>query len=291
MIKKIAFIGITGNLAPFAYNELLKQGTHIKALVRNIEKVKKDNSFPSEIEIIKGDLGDKNSLKTLLSNVDAVYLNLSTSNPKAAFQPEVDGIKNVIAVAKEQNIQRIFHVSAITAAHPEFARGAELFINDIRKTGYQLLKKSGIPTTFFHCSWIMDTIEFSMRKGDTLNGFKSIRYPMYWLAGKDLGKMIANAVKQSNHQETKDYIMQGKTPMTFEEAINRYASTHIPSLKVQLAPTWLLKTIGLFNKDAKLAAQIASFFSNYKEEFRAEQTWKELGEPAFTIENFQATSD
>ncbi|BDS13759.1 SDR family oxidoreductase [Aureispira anguillae] len=286
MIQKIAFIGVTGNLAPFVYKELIKQGIIIKALVRNLDKVKKIPNFPKEIQIIQGDLSNLDDLRELFSDTDAVYLNLSTSNSEALFQPEIDGIKNVIKVAKEKDINRIFHVSAVTAAYPEFAQGAELFINDIRKVGYHLLKESNIPCTFFHCSWIMDTIEFSMRKGNTLQGFKSIRYPIFWLAGKDLGKMIMNAVKQSDHSLTKDYIMQGKEAITFKEALKRYSSTYSPNLKVQLAPIWLLKTIGLFNKEARLAAQMASFFSNYKEEFKAKQTWKELGEPIHNIENF-----
>ena len=283
MIKKIAFIGATGNLAPFTYNELIKEGIQIKALVRNLDKAK---HFPSEIELLKGDLNNLNSLRELINDVDAIYLNLSTHDSKASFQPEIHGVKNVITVAREKNIKRIFHVSAVTAAFPEFANGAEIFINQIRKTGYNLLKNSGIPITFFHCSWIMDTIEFAMRKGDTLQAFKPIHHPMYWLAGKDLGRMIANAVTQSDHNLTKDYIMQGKEAITFEDALTRYAAIHSPKLKVQMAPIWLLKIIGIFNKDARLAGKMGSFFSNFKEEFKADETWKELGKPVYTIENF-----
>ncbi|WP_196893531.1 SDR family oxidoreductase [Aureivirga marina] len=287
MIQKIAFIGVTGNLAPFTYNELLAKGIKIKALVRNFDKINKIQNFPTEIEIIKGDLNDIDSLRKVFKNVDAIYLNLSTQNEKANFQPEIDGIKNVISVAKENNISRIFHVSAISVPFPEFAQGKDIFINKIRKKGYQLLKNSGIPVTFFHCSWIMDVMEFTMRKNDTLQAFKPIQFPMYWLAGKDLGRMISTAILNSNHDLTKDYIMQGKEAITFENALNRYANTFNPKLKVQLAPISLLKFIGIFNKEARLAGKIGTFFSNYKEEFKAEQTWKELGEPKFTIENFR----
>lgn len=129
-------------------------------------------------------------------------------------------------------------------------------------------------------------MEFAMRKGNSLQAFKPINYPMFWLAGKDLGEMIKNAVIQSNHNLTKDYIMQGKEAITFEDALTRYANTHNPKLKVEFAPIWLLKLIGIFNKDAKLAAQMGSFFKNFKEEFRAKQTWKELGEPIHSIEDF-----
>lgn len=286
MIKKIAFIGVTGNLAPFTYKELINKGIEVKALVRNIQKIEQQPDFPTTIEIIKGDLNDIEAIRNLVQETDAIFLNLSTSNEKASFQPEVDGIKNVIQVAKEFNIQRIFHMSAVTAAYPQFAQGADIFINTFRKKGYNLLKNSGIPITFFHCSWIMDAMEFSMRKEDILQAFKPIKHPMYWLAGKDLGRMTANAVVHSNHSLTKDYIMQGKEAVTFEDALHRYAATYSPKLKVQIAPIWLLKTIGLFNPEARLAGQIGSFFSNFKEEFKAEQTWKELGEPKYSIETF-----
>ena len=286
MIQKIAFIGVTGNLAPYTYNEFLKKGIQIKALVRNPNRLKQLPNFPSQIDIIKGDLNDLESLRELMTDVDAIYLNLSTQHSNAVFQPEIEGIKNIIEIAKEKNIKRIFHLSAITVMFPEFAQGRDVFINKIRKTGYKLLKESGIPCTFFHLSWIMETIEFTMRDKNTIKAFKPIYYPIYWLSGKDLGKMISNAVNLSTHNETKDYIMQGKEAITFEEALTRYANTFQPKLKLKLAPIWMLKFIGIFNKEARKAAQIGYFFSNYKEEFRAEQTWLELGKPQYTIDNF-----
>ena len=121
MIKKIAFIGVTGNLAPFTYKELIKKGIHIKALVRDVNKLKQLPNFPSEIEILEGDLRNLDVLRKLVTDVDAIFLNLSTLDSKATFQPEIDGVKNVIKVAKEKNINRIFHMSAVTAAFPEFA--------------------------------------------------------------------------------------------------------------------------------------------------------------------------
>lgn len=286
MIKKIAFIGITGNLASFAYQEILGKGIGIKALVRNREKLNSIANFPSEIQIVDGDLSDLTALRQLFSDVDAVYLNLSSVSKDATFQPEIIGIENVIQIAKETGIQRIFHVSAMTTPFPEFAQGATNFVNESRKKGYQLLQESNIPCTYFHCSWIMDTIEFAMRKGQALNGFKPTHYPFYWLAGKDLGRMIANAVATSDHSLNKDYMMQGQEPLTFEQALTRHANSYEPSLKVQMAPSWLLKAIGIFNKDARFAGEMADFFKNYKEEFKAEQTWAELGKPEYTIDDF-----
>ena len=286
MIKKIAFIGITGNLAPFTYRELIDKGIHVKALVRNKEKLNTIESFPKQIQVMEGNLSDINALRELFSDVDAVYLNLSTTSKNADFQPEIQGITNVIKVAKETNIQRIFHVSAMTAAFPEFTGGATNFINEARKKGYQLLNNSGIPCTFFHCSWIMDTIEFAMRRGNAVNGFKPTHYPFYWLAGKDLGRMIATAVINSDHQQTKDYMMQGTEPLTFKQALTRYAQSKTPQLKVQITPSWLLKLIGVFNQEARFVAEMADFFRNYKEQFKAEKTWDELGKPQYNIDNF-----
>lgn len=289
MIKNIAFIGATGNLAPFAYNELLKKGINIRALVRNPEKVRNNASFPQEIEVVKADLNNVASLLKGFKGMDAIYLNLSTTSADAEFQPEVDGVKNVLIAAKQTGIKRIFHVSAITVVYPEFAQGKDVFANKIRKQGYKLLNESGIPATFFHLSWIMDLMEYGMHKGNKLQGFASPKRPFYWLAGKDLGKMIANAVEaNAAHNENKDYIMQGKEPILFKDAMNRYAKTFSPNLKVELAPTWMLRAIGWFNKEVKTVAQVADFFSTYQEEFRAEQTWAELGEPTRTIENFRA---
>lgn len=285
MIKKIAFIGATGNLSPNVYREMLGKGLSVKALVRNSDKELQRVSFPKEMEIVKADLSNVDSLLKAFEGEDAVYMNLSTKYPNAPFQPELDGVRNVIEAAKKTNVKRIFQISAIPAIHPETTKGKKIYVNEIRIKGHQLIRESGIPHTFFHCSWFMESLDVLMRKGNKVQGFKPVNYPMYWIAGKDYARMVVNAILKSPNIET-DYVMQGNEALTMKEAIHRYAKSFTPPLKIQIAPVWLLKMMGWFNRELKLFAEFAAYFEHYEEQFFAESTWKALGEPQFSIETF-----
>jgi uncharacterized protein YbjT (DUF2867 family) len=67
---KVAVIGATGRLAPMVIKEMLENGFTVKALVRDKEKAKK--LLPTEVEIIKADLEDVQSLISGLKNIDHV---------------------------------------------------------------------------------------------------------------------------------------------------------------------------------------------------------------------------
>jgi nucleoside-diphosphate-sugar epimerase len=100
---KVAVIGATGRLAPMVIKEMLENGFTVKALVRNKEKAKK--LLPTEVEIIKADLEDVQSLISGLKNIDHVYLNLSTEHPDSKFQPEFDGVRNIIMACEQNSIK------------------------------------------------------------------------------------------------------------------------------------------------------------------------------------------
>ena len=105
-MKKIAVIGATGRLAPMVIKEMIENGIAVKALVRNKEKAKK--LLPAEVDVISADLSDVESLISGLTDVDYVYLNLSTEHPNSKFQPELDGVRNIIKACKQNEIKRIW---------------------------------------------------------------------------------------------------------------------------------------------------------------------------------------
>ena len=95
-IKKVAFIGATGMLGKPVAEKLADSGFDVSALVRDENKARK--MLPEKIKIVKGDLQNLDSLRDVINDADAVYLNASvTPNEKSAnFHPESDGIENVI---------------------------------------------------------------------------------------------------------------------------------------------------------------------------------------------------
>lgn len=281
---KIAFIGATGRLAPVVINEMIANGIFVRALVRNRKKAMK--LLPTSVEIGQANLEDADALKKGLNGMDYVYLNLSTESPDNTFQPELDGVKNIIQACKQNSIKRIFKISGLGAFRKDFSQGKTIFANEIRSKGQELIKGSGVPCTFFHPSWFMESLEMMFQKGNKLNGFKPFRYPLHWIAGKDYAKMVVQAIKL-NTAENKDYVMQGPEAISMHDALVRYSRTFSPPLKISETPIGLIKLIGLVVPKFKIIGMMGEYFKDFKEEFIADQTWSELGKPTLTIETFR----
>ncbi|MDX1907854.1 MAG: NAD(P)H-binding protein [Bacteroidia bacterium] len=282
MAKKIAVIGATGRLAPVVIRELAKTHT-VTAIVRNPEKAK--GLLPPNVSVKIADLQDINSLKAAIQGVDMLYLNLSAEAPGATFQPELDGVRNVLKAAEGSTVQRILKLSGLGAYRPDFAPGKTLFANEIRRQGQELIRSSGIPYTFFHATWFMESLELMLRQGDTLNGFKPLPYPFYWIAGADYARIVARAV-ELDLPGNRDYIIQGPEPVLMADALKRYARSFSPVLKVRETPIGMLKFIGWFVPALKQVAAMGEYFQGFQEQLAAGETWKELGAPTQRIEEF-----
>lgn len=283
-MKKVAVIGATGRLAPIVINELIAQGFSVRALIRNIKKAKK--LLPPTVELVEANLENVLSLSNGLNEIDYVYLNLSTELPNSKFQPELDGVNNIIEACKKNGVKRIFKISGLGAFRKDFAQGKTIFVNEIRLKGHELIKSSGIPYTFFHPSWFMESLELMFQKGNKLSGFKPIKHPIHWIAGKDYAKMVVNAMSK-NLEGNQDYVIQGPEAITMHDALIRYSQSYTPPLKLSETPIGIIKFLGIFVPKFKIIGMMGEYFKDFKEEFIADETWNDIGKPTRTIETFK----
>ncbi len=129
-MKKIAIIGSTGMLGQPVTKAFINAGFEVSVLVRNNEKAK--TLFGSQVRIVKGDIKDASSLKELLSGQDAIYLNLSVEQSSSVnnFQPEREGLNNILQVAKASNIKRVGYLSSLV----QFYTGINWWVLDLKKS-------------------------------------------------------------------------------------------------------------------------------------------------------------
>lgn len=118
---KIAVTGANGHVGSNLCKVLLEQGYQVKALAHRHTKAIQD--LP--IELIKGDLLDKESLRLLMQDTDycfhlAAYISIKGDPDGMVWRINAEGTRNMVGVALEQRIKRFIHFSSIHAfqQHP-----------------------------------------------------------------------------------------------------------------------------------------------------------------------------
>ncbi|WP_114723902.1 SDR family oxidoreductase [Rhodococcus sp. AG1013] len=128
---------IGGRLAP----RLLAAGYDVRVLVRSPEKLR-DVPWAKQVEIVRGDLGDPDSLTAATADMDVVYFLVHSMGTSTEFvETERIGASNLAAAAKASGVRRIVYLGGL---HPE---GTELspHMRSRAQVG-RILVDSGIPT-------------------------------------------------------------------------------------------------------------------------------------------------
>lgn len=282
-MNNILFVGASGMLGQPVAMELIRAGFTLTLFGRNTEKLEK--LFPN-IQTVKGDIFDRDSLKNAMTGIDTVYINLSIdqSAGKNAKQPEREGIRNIVDVAKVTGIQRIGFISSLIKNY----RGMNNFhwwVFDIKENAVESIKRSGIPYSVFYPSTFMETIDKQMIQGNRLFLVGKSEAPMWFISGKDYGVQVAWAFKKAGNNN-QEYPVQGLDPFTFEESARLFISKYKKKLALMKIPLLPIKLAGIINNKIDYAAHICEALNKYPEKFESQKTWNELGKPTITLADY-----
>ncbi|MCG8331162.1 MAG: NAD(P)H-binding protein [Chitinophagales bacterium] len=285
-MKKLTIIGATGALGLPITKRLTSKGVQVKAIVRDVKKAKEQ--LPEAVEVAYGDVSDKESLKIALVGSETIYLNLNTTNwdERAPFQPEREGIINVIKVSKDLGVNHIMQIVGIDLSHPEFAtNGMEYKTNRIRKPAIEYLKNSGINYTYFHCSVFLDSFP-TFIQGEDFGIIGNHQNPVFFTNTSDFAENISNAIG-NDKAYNKAFTVQGTEGISFPAAANRFVSVYNPKIQVSEYPMETIRHIGLPSEEYEdFMEHMLTYVEQLKEEQVSEYTWQILGKPQFTIEEF-----
>jgi hypothetical protein len=85
----------------------------------------------------------------------------------------------------------------------------------------------------------------------------------------------------------REYAVQGPEAMTYNEAAQRYArASGTPRLTL---PLFFIDIAGIASPSMRFNVRIMRTVLRYPETFQAEGTWRVLGKPSTTIEEFART--
>ena len=257
-------------------------GFTVTLLARDTAKA--STAFGPPARVVRGDLRDEASIRTLLQGQDAVYLNLSVEQTSTAadWQAEREGLALLLRVAKELGIRRIGYLSSLVKDYD----GSPWWVFDIKRAAVDAIRKSGIPYSVFVPSTFMEAFDSdgpgSMRQGKRLTLAGRSRHKMYLIAGDDYGRQVVRAFELDKGDNV--YAVQGKEGFTTDEAAALFAQHYTAAkLSVSTLPMGILRFLGMFSRRFDYVAHIVHALNEYPEAFQAETTWKELGEPRLTL--------
>ncbi len=283
-MKKVIIIGSTGMLGRPVTQEFIKAGYHVSLLTRDKEKARQ--IFGTDAEIFRGDLKDVNSIVAALKGHDYLYLNLSVlpATGKNDFQPEREGLDNILHAAKMSGIQRIGYLSSLVQSY-QGQNGFYWWVFDIKQKAVQKVKSCGIPYTIFYPSTFMESLDQGgYRQGNTIALAGKSRHKMFFIAGKDYARQVVKAYEIATGNQ--EYIVQGRDGYTADRGAEIFVNHFPGKLKVMKAPLGLLKFLGNFSNKFSYGANIIQALNSYPEKFQGEKTWRELGEPQTSLEQY-----
>ncbi|CAO1427110.1 unnamed protein product [Diamesa serratosioi] len=105
MLKKIGVFGGTGMTGQCVVNAAIEKGIDVKILVRDESTVPEEFKGKSSIEIVKGDVLNKDDCDKTVKGCDAVVIVLGTRNSTQPTTMMSTGTQNIIDAMKQNNLK------------------------------------------------------------------------------------------------------------------------------------------------------------------------------------------
>jgi len=116
MKKKVLVTGASGFTGGYLCKALINKGYMVKGLV--LPDINTEDLEKNGVEIVLGDLCDKDSLVPALKGVEKVYhiaavYREQNISEQRFFEVNVDGTRNLLEVSKSEGVQRFIHCSTV----------------------------------------------------------------------------------------------------------------------------------------------------------------------------------
>jgi putative NADH-flavin reductase len=165
-IQKIAILGGTGKSGKYLVKQLIQQGFHFKALIRNRERITIPNHC---FEIVDGSVKNYETVRTLVDGCDAIISTLGMGIPPSEPNLFSQATSNILRAMNECNIRRYIVITGLNVDAPSDRKGAKtkfatewMYTNYPKSTTdkqveYDILSKSNIDWTMVRLPMIEET--------------------------------------------------------------------------------------------------------------------------------------
>jgi len=184
---------IGGRLAP----RLLDRGLAIRAMARNPNKLE-SVGWRDRAEVVRGDLGDPDSLTTAFDGIDVVYYLVHSMGTSPDFvAEEARSARNVVAAARRSGVKRLVYLSGL---HPP---GVDLSPHLRSRTAVgDILLESGIESVVLQAGIVI---------GSGSASFEMIRHLTNRLPAMTTPKWVHNRIQPIAVDDVLHYLIEAAT--------------------------------------------------------------------------------
>lgn len=143
---KLSLFGATGPTGKYIIEEALEQGYSLSVYTRDAKKLE---VFAGKVEIVVGDLQDREAIAKCVRGADAVISALGANSLKVqGDRPVMHGMSNIISAMKQTGVRRLIQISTAAYHDPKdgFALKAHavvLMFKVIARKGYEDITATG----------------------------------------------------------------------------------------------------------------------------------------------------
>lgn len=248
---RVLVTGATGYLGGRLAPRLIESGFDVRVLARNPDKLD-GVPWAGDVEIARGDLGDRDSLKDAFDGIDVVYYlvhSMGTTGHDDFAKAERESAENVAAVAGDTGVSRIVYLGGL---HPESGELSP-HLKSRAEVG-RILCESDVPTLVLQAGVVIGAGSASFEMIRHLTNRLPVMTTPRWvhntiqpIAVHDILHYLIRAA-DANIPGSRTYDVGGPDVMEYGEMMNTYAEVAglrkrqmvvLPVLTPRLAGHWI----------------------------------------------------
>ncbi|MBP7963419.1 MAG: SDR family oxidoreductase [Caldilineaceae bacterium] len=235
--QKILVTGATGYVGGRLVPRLLEAGYAVRVLVRSARRLQ-GREWTDQVEVIRGDVFQPESLAPALSGIDAAYYLIHSMSDSADFTHRDNlAAENFATAAKAANVGRIIYLGGLGAADAELSP----HLRSRQQTG-DALRRAGVPVTEFRAAVIVGSGSVSFEIVRNLaERFPVMLFP-HWVFTPTQPIAIRNVLEYLiaalEVPESADRIIEigGTDVLTYADMLTRYAKARNMTRRIFAAP-------------------------------------------------------
>jgi len=246
-MKKILVAGASGYLGGYLLQEAKKQGYWLRALTRDMTKIKEKRAFIDNIFL--GEVTNPETLHGICKDIDAIISSIGITHQKdglSFMDVDYQGNMNLLHEAQKEGIAKFIFVSVFNAEKMQ-----NLKVIRAKRRFEKALKQSGLDYAIIYPNGFFSDMQEYLKMAQKGHAylFGDGNYRINPIHGADLAKVCVNAI----HSSKKEINVGGPDILSHKDIINLASTSEKKTVKISKVPEWLthmfVKLLRLFTPE------------------------------------------